>query len=117
MRGDAINNKVGQFLKDNGVPTMKKAKPMENAAETIKKLREQSNKIVLITARGNGIFPGSEEVTEKALRKNEIEYDEIIYIDAAKKWHLFYFMHGFVYKYVVEYKTVKLKTERKYLIC
>lgn len=79
MRGNAISDKVGQFIKDNGVPTMKKAKPMENASETIKKLRKQSIKIILITTRGNGILPGSEEVTEKALRKYGIEYDEIIY--------------------------------------
>ena len=79
MRGDTINSKVGQFLKDNGVPAMKKATPMENAAETIKKLREQSNKIILITARGNITFPGSEKVTFEVLNKNGIEYDEIIY--------------------------------------
>ena len=79
MRGDAINSKVGQFLKDHGVPAMKKAKPMENVTESIKKLREQSNKIILITARGNITFPGSEKVTIETLRENEIEYDAIIY--------------------------------------
>ena len=79
MRGDAINSKVGQFLKDNGVPAMKKAKPMKNVTESIKKLREQSNKIILITARGNITFPGSEKVTIETLRENEIEYDAIIY--------------------------------------
>ncbi len=79
MRGDAINSKVRKFLKDNGVPAMKKAKPMENVAESIKKLREESNKIILITARGNITFPGSEEVTIEALRENGIEYDAIIY--------------------------------------
>ena len=79
MRGDAINSKVGQFLKDNAVTAMKKAEPMENVAESIKKLREQSNKIILITARGNITFPGSEEFTPEILRENGIEYDEIIY--------------------------------------
>lgn len=79
MRGDAINSKIGQFLKDYGVPLMKKAKPMENVTESIKKLREQSNKIILITARGNITFPGSEKVTIETLRENEIEYDAIIY--------------------------------------
>lgn len=79
MRGDAINSKVGQFLKDNGVPAMKRAKPMENVAESIKKLREQANKIILITARGNINFPESEKVTIETLRENKIEYDAIIY--------------------------------------
>ena len=79
MRGDAINKKIGQFLSDNVIPTIKIAKPMKNAAEVIRSLRRQSNKVVLITARGNERFPGSEEITKYLLDEYGIEYDEIIY--------------------------------------
>ena len=79
MRGDAINKKIGQFLNDNVIPTIKIAKPMDNVAKVIKNLRKQSNKIVLITARGDERFPGSEDITKQLLDEYEIEYDGIIY--------------------------------------
>lgn len=79
MRGDAINKKIEQFFSDNVISTIKNAKPMENVAEVIKNLRRRSNKVVLITARGNERFPGSEEITKHLLDEYGIEYDEIIY--------------------------------------
>lgn len=79
MRGDAINKKIEQFVSDNVISTIKNAKPMENVAEVIKNLRRRSNKVVLITARGNERFPGSEEITKHLLDEYGIEYDEIIY--------------------------------------
>lgn len=79
MRGDAVNEKVGKFLKDNVIPTIKATKPMENVSEVIKDFRKQGDTIILITARGDGGFPGSEEISEKRLEKYGIEYDSIIY--------------------------------------
>ncbi len=79
MRGDILNKKIGDFLKKNVIPIIKVAKPMENASEIIKKIRKQSNKIIIITARGDLKFPGSEEITLNLLKKYEIEYDDIIF--------------------------------------
>ena len=52
---------------------------MQNVAETFDKLREQSNKIILITARGNIRFPGSEEITFRRLKEHGINYDGIVF--------------------------------------
>ena len=79
MRGEAVNKKIGEFLKKNVIPTIKVAKPMENVDKVIKKIREHSNKIILITARGDKMFPGSEEITVNLLEKYGIEYDSIIF--------------------------------------
>ena len=84
MRGKAVNKKVGEFLKENVVPTIKIAKPMENVAQVIKKIRMESNKIFLITARGDKRFPGSEEITKNLLKKYDIEYDAIIFNSVDK---------------------------------
>lgn len=79
MRGKSDNIKVKEFLKENVISVIKNAKPKENARSIIKLLRDNSNKIVLITARGDIRFPGSQEITENALKKYQIEYDDIIY--------------------------------------
>lgn len=79
MRGEAVNPKVGQFMKVNVIPTITVARPMEDVSEVIRKLKEQSHEIVLITARGDERFPGSEEITHRRLKENGIEYDSIIF--------------------------------------
>ena len=78
MRGDAVNKKIGDFLKENVIPAIKAAKPMKNASQVIKKIKE-SNRIILITARGDKLFPSSEEITITLLKKYGIEYDDIIF--------------------------------------
>lgn len=90
MRGEAVNKKVGDFLKTNVIPTIKAVKPMDDVVKFIKKIKKQSNKIILITARGDKFFPGSEEITFNSLKKYDIEYDDIIFnciskIDACKE--------------------------------
>ena len=79
IRGDIVNPKVGLFLKENAIPSIISAEPMQNVAETFDKLREQSNKIILITARGNIRFPGSEEITFRRLKEHGINYDGIVF--------------------------------------
>ena len=79
MRGEAVNKKIADFLKQNVIPTIEAAKSMENVSEITKKIRQQSNKIILITARGDIRFPGSEEITLDRLKKYDIEYDDIIF--------------------------------------
>ena len=64
MRGEAVNKKVGAFLQSNVIPTIKVALPMDDVASFIKKIRRNQNKIILITARGDNFFPGSEEITD-----------------------------------------------------
>lgn len=85
MRGEAVNKKIGEFLKENVIPTISVAKPMKDVSKYIKKLRE-SNKVILITARGDKMFPGSEEITINLLNQYGIEYDNIIFnsIDKVK---------------------------------
>ena len=86
MRGEAVNKKVGAFLQANVIPTIKAAMPMDDAASFIKKLRKNKNRIILITARGDKGFPGSEDITFDCLKKYGIEYDDIIFncMDKAK---------------------------------
>ena len=84
MRGDAVNEKVGNFLLTNVMPIIRIAKPMDDVSEIIKKLREESYKIILITARGGKKFPGIEELTYNRLKEFDIEYDDIIFSSKDK---------------------------------
>lgn len=80
MLGKATNEKIKKFLKDQAIPTMEIAKPIDGAVDSIKKLRAKGNKIIFITARGNKNFPpNSEEITKERLKKFKIEYDDIIF--------------------------------------
>ena len=79
IRGDIVNPKVGMFLKEHAIPSIITAQPMPNVATIFDKLREQSNKIILITARGNIRFPGSEEITFRRLKEHGINYDGIVF--------------------------------------
>lgn len=79
MRGEAVNKKVGDFLQSNVIPTIKVTLPMDDVAKVIKKLRSNENRIILITARGDKFFPGSEDITFDRLKKYDIEYDDIIF--------------------------------------
>lgn len=63
---------------------LEKIRPKMYAVETIKKLKEEGNKIILITARFNWVNVNVEEVTLKWLKDNNIEYDKLI-INALDK--------------------------------
>ncbi len=85
MMGKPTTEKIAKFLRDNGVPTIKKAKPIKGAVETIRKLKEKGHKIIFITARGNDIFPpNAQEVTIEKLKEYEIEYDDIVFSSTNK---------------------------------
>ena len=79
MRGDFKIPKVKEFLTKYLPLAIDNAEIMEGSSETIKKLRQQGHKIILITARGNKSFPSTEEKNEQALARNNILYDKIIY--------------------------------------
>lgn len=79
MRGNYAAPKVRDFLAKYLPQTVENAKIKEGASETIKELKKQGHTIILVTARGNLAFPGSEEKSEQALTKNNVVYDKVIY--------------------------------------
>ena len=90
MRGDIKVPGVKEFLQKYLIVAAKNAKPMPGAAEIIHKLRKDGHKIILITARGNKYFPGTQVANEKALRNAGIEWDNIVYdspnkVDACRE--------------------------------
>lgn len=89
-RGDASIPEVKEFWQKGAIEILKNAKPKPGAAEVIRRLRENGNKVVLITARGEKNFPGTVAVNEKALRDAGVEYDKVIYdspdkVDACRE--------------------------------
>lgn len=79
MRGNYRVPKVREFLAKYLLPTIDNAKLMKGADETIKELKKQGHTIILVTARGDKAFPGSEEKSEQALARNNIVYDKVVY--------------------------------------
>lgn len=60
------------------------AKVKQNAAEVIKRLKEEENKIYIMTARTKPNFRDPYTITEKFLRDNNIIYNELI-VGSTKK--------------------------------
>ncbi len=66
------------------------SQPREFASQIIKKLREEGNKIYIITARDEEGLPKeqygkSQEITKKWLNENNIEYDKLIFVSDSEK--------------------------------
>lgn len=66
------------------------SKPRKFVTQIIKKLREERNKIYIITARNEEGLPKeeygkSQEITKKWLKENNIEYDKLIFVTDAEK--------------------------------
>ena len=57
---------------------LENVKPKENAVEIINKIKENGNKIVLITARIDDEIVDARAITEKWLEENKINYDKLI---------------------------------------
>lgn len=71
-------------------PYVLETRPREYAVEIIKKLREEGDKIYIITARNeSGLPPESygkmQEFTKAWLKKNGIEYDKLIFAGDKEK--------------------------------
>lgn len=79
LRGNPNIPRVKEFLTKYLPLAIENAEPKDGAIETIENLRAQGHQIILITARGDKFFPGTEEKNEQVLRKNNIEYDKIVY--------------------------------------
>lgn len=84
MRGDVDVPGVREFLVKYLPLAIVGSPVMDGAVEMIADLRAAGNKIVLITARGDCNFPGTEKLNEEVLARNGILYDEIVYNSADK---------------------------------
>lgn len=70
------------FYKNNIERIAINLKPINRAKETIDKLKEDGNKIYIISGRNNGEYTNPRKMTEKWLAKYNINYDELILTDA-----------------------------------
>lgn len=83
--GDAYKNKfqfsydeLKYFLKNIQEEITNKAKPRDNAVETINRLRKEGHKIFIITARDSEFHDDPYLLSKNWLDKNNIEYDRLI---------------------------------------
>lgn len=60
------------------IPTAKEVVPKAGSVEAINKLKEEGNKIIIVTARWNQEGFDAKEDSEKWLKKQGIKYDKII---------------------------------------
>jgi len=70
------------FYKNNIERIAINLKPINGAKQTIDKLKEDGNKIYIISGRDNGEYTNPKEMTEKWLAKYKISYDELILTNA-----------------------------------
>lgn len=86
MRGEMPTENIKKFYEENSLNIFRDAKVKENASKVIKELIDRGDEIYLITARGEQNFKGSEELTFKYLKENDIPYNKIIFnsYDKAK---------------------------------
>lgn len=70
------------FYKENIERIAKNLKPINNAKQTIDKLKEDGNEIYIITGRDNGDYTNPWKMTEDWLKKYNIYYDKLILTNA-----------------------------------
>ena len=74
-----------EFYKNSIERIAIKLKPIHRATETIKKLKEDGNEIIIISRRNNGEYNNPYKLTEEWLAKYNIVYDKLILTNAYKK--------------------------------
>lgn len=74
-----------EFYKSNIERIAIKLKPIHRATETIKKLKEDGNEILIISGRNNGEYNNPYKLTEEWLAKYNIVYDKLILTNAYNK--------------------------------
>lgn len=74
-----------EFYKNNVERIAKKLQPLNRATETIKKLKEDGNEIIIISGRDNGEYNNPYKLTEEWLSKYNIVYDKLILTNAYNK--------------------------------
>ena len=72
------------FLKDIQESITNKAKPRENVVEVINKLKNDGNKIIIITARDSEFHDNPYKYSKDWLDKNNIYYDKLV-VNARNK--------------------------------
>ena len=81
MKGNISNPEVLEFCSENYVKIYQIVGIKENAKEVMQRLSSEGDEIYFITARGErkGYFRGAEEATLEFIKKNDLEYDGIIF--------------------------------------
>ncbi len=81
MKGNISDPEVLAFCSENYVKVYRKVKMKENAREVMQRLLNTGDEIYFITARGEqrGYFKGAEEATLEFLKKNDLQYNGIIF--------------------------------------
>ena len=74
-----------EFYKNSIERIAIKLKPIHRATETIKKLKEDGNEIIIISGRNNGDYNNPYKLTEEWLAKYNIVYDKLILTNAYNK--------------------------------
>lgn len=74
-----------EFYKNSIERIAIKLKPIHRATETIRKLKEDGNEIIIISGRNNGEYNNPYKLTEEWLAKYNIVYDKLILTNAYNK--------------------------------
>ena len=82
---DWTEKEEAEFYKNNIERIAIKLKPIHRATETIKKLKEDGNEIIIISGRNNGEYNNPYNLTEEWLAKYNIVYDKLILTNAYNK--------------------------------
>lgn len=82
---DWTEKEEAKFYKNNIERIAIKLKPIHRATETIKKLKEDGNEIIIISGRNNGEYNNPYKLTEEWLAKYNIVYDKLILTNAYNK--------------------------------
>lgn len=82
---DWTEKEEAEFYKNNIERIAIKLKPIHRATETIKKLKEDGNEIIIISGRNNGEYNNPYKLTEEWLAKYNIVYDKVILTNAYNK--------------------------------
>lgn len=72
------DNDILQFFREDRIKVVDNAKARENAAEVIKKLKEDGDNIYVITARTDKFDDRPYERAKEWLDKNNIQYDKLV---------------------------------------
>jgi len=69
---------IKEFLENDFHEVYTNAEPKENAVSVIRKLKEEGNKIIIITARSDKEVRNAHYYSEEWLKKHDIPYDELV---------------------------------------
>ena len=82
---DWTQDEIDEFLVNNMERMSMNFELIPQSKYYIDKLKDDGNKIVIITGRDRRIFKNPEEVTKEWLKKNNIYYDELVFKKSPNK--------------------------------